>query len=943
MQPLLNAIAATRNAAASFVVLILAGCWCTSTLADQRIVSETIAEWNFGAAEDKRKDGWPDGWQRTTGQNFPRFIPITIAQSAKSSEELMDLEVTKRLASQLWLAYEHKKMPWQVIPEKTPAAVDHWLERTIANPYLRIQMDGGSAELLSPILPVDNNSVYYASALIQSDSPDFTARIKLMFLDANNKLLFETAVKPHNGKYDWQSVTTNAVYEADERTRFVQVVLNVSPKTHKAYKGNFGFDAIRVHRTPRLTLFVDKTTQTYRQGENVTVRCTATGMNIDQPSLTLKLVDHTGAEILSANKRVVREENEAKKYISNKSNSSPSTRPKYWDGHCEWVIPNLQPGYYEISTNLAHGSMSSIELMEHFAVLTKERSGGADIRFGWTMKETDGQTPSLANTFKTIESLREAHVGKVKIPIWFDNSSPSSVREFTERIDRIQTSGIQCVGVIASPPQSIRENFPRMESNETGTALEDPVLVQSLLEPVMRAMCVRLVEFQLGWDHEADFVSNPRFSKSLDTILKLSKRFGQDTQFIASHNLQHTLPKTQGIDRWQLYSQDDLTDDEMTLWLASSKPMEKNGRPPWFSISPLDTGKYSLAVRVQDLTARMLAVSTAMVGQTTAWISDPTSSDVGLLDKSGGPREMFVPFRSIAGALAGMRCVGSIPVPELGFNRLVVSADQARLIAWANQTSVAELYLGEKVQAHDVWGRTVEVKNTETSFGPVQRIEIGKWPVILEGIDPRVAQWRRGVNIVDRKIDPLRGGNQELQLQFSNPLASIATGSVTMVAPSIFAEPTTVALDVDPNGSETISIPYTLVPDASSSISPVRLDFRIGGDNPVRFSLSDELHVGSDDVEFNIEYQIDKDNRIWVTVEGINYRDEPVSFDCMLSVPMRPRERTQFANFKERTSQVFVFKNASELIGEILWLRCEQFGTRRVLNLQKKILPTEPE
>ena len=41
---------------------------------------------------------------------------------------------------------QQNKWPWQVIPERVPSAIDQFLERTLLNPYLRVQMDGGAIE-----------------------------------------------------------------------------------------------------------------------------------------------------------------------------------------------------------------------------------------------------------------------------------------------------------------------------------------------------------------------------------------------------------------------------------------------------------------------------------------------------------------------------------------------------------------------------------------------------------------------------------------------------------------------------------------------------------------------------------------------------------------------------------------------------------------------------
>jgi hypothetical protein len=945
MRPLLNALAACLSTAAFFIGIILSGCWVTSTRADNRIVSEVIVGWDFGVKEDLRRDGWPDGWSRTTGQNYPKFIPISISQKANAPEELAEIEQLKRLSSQFWLAFDQRRMPWQVIPESTPPAVEQFLERTILNPYLRVQMDGGAAEILSPLVPIDEQSVYYASASIRNNSADFAATVRLRFLDKNKAILFETAAKTVSGKNDWQTVSSNSTYAYLDKIGFAQVVLSVAPKTAKAYRGEIGFDNVRIHRTPRLTLSVDKPSKMYRQGEKVVVRCVATGMNTEQPSLTLVLVDHTGQEVLSANQPFVREDAPKGKLISKTVASGGSSRNEakmaYWDGYCEWVIPNREEGYYEISTQLSRGKSGTFELLEHFAILQNDGLGRPDSRFGWTMTETNDANPTAVTTSRLIDVLRECRVGKVKLPVWFDNLNPISVREHTERVDRIQTTGVQCIGVLASPPQSIREKFPRLDSNETGAALEDSVLVQSFLEPVMRQMCVRILDFQIGWDHETDFVSNPRFGSSLDSIVRLAKRYGQETQIIASHNPQLPIPKIAAIDRWQLHSSQELTDREIAVTLDSDSNAVSSGHQPWFSITPLSASKYSLDVRIQDMAARMLVIAREIgSSSTTGWVSDPCSDQVGMLDRSGGPQEMFIPFRSITGALAGMRNAGSLPIPSLGFNRLLVSADQARLIAWSHQPATAQLFLGDKIQARDVWGRSVEVKTVDSARGREQLITIDKWPIIIDGIDLNVAQWRMGVNLLNRKIDPLQGLNQEIKIRFTNPLAVPAVGSLRVIAPSTLMDSPQVAIEVDANSTSEIIVPITIVPDASSNLTPIRLDFSMNGNSPVRFSIDEEVQIGSDDIEFNMTHQIDDQDQLWMTIEAINHREEPVSFDCMLLIPNRPRERIQIANLKERTTRTFVLKKASELIGETLWLRCEQFGTRRVLNQQQKIAPT---
>ena len=173
---------------------------------------------------------------------------------------------------------------------------------------------------------------------------------------------------------------------------------------------------------------------------------------------------------------------------------------------------------------------------------------------------------------------------------------------------------------------------------------------------------------------------------------------------------------------------------------------------------------------------------------------------------------------------------------------------------------------------------------------------------------------------------------QELKIQFENPLPISAIGTVRIVAPTIFVESTTAAFEIAPNDTGTILLPVQVLPDADTTETEIALEFEMAGDHPIRFSIQEWLQVGTDDFEFEIAFQIDDYDQLWVTVEAINYRDEPTSFDCMLLIPNRPRERTQIANLRDRSSRVFVVRKASELLNETLWLRCEQIGTRRVEN-----------
>ena len=938
MRPLLNAFRRHPKGTAFFLVLILYGWGFASTHAGDNSTTEIVAEWDFGSKVDKEPDGWPDKWTRRTGRDFPKFIPIAIHQNAVTPEALKDIENFRRFSSQCFLAWEQKKWPWQVIPEKVPPSIDQFLERTVLNPYLRVQMNGGMVEVSSEIIPVDVRSVYFMTARIHSDSSDYEANVKLRFMDELGKTLFEMPTKFWSGKTGWKSVSTDSQYPYRKDIAKVQVVAQVQPKNIKAYRGEFGFDAIRIFRTPRLSLSVDKL-PFYKTGEKIVLRCAAEGMTSEQPSIEFALVDHTGKTERSTNILLSRDSKQQSKLISSRDPQSKSKIKTYWDGSVVWNIENLEPGYYEITTKLEKGKAGGFNLDEQFVVLPNELPKASDPRFGWTISPKKNNLIAMS-TIRLLELLRLGHVGKVKLPIWYDFEDPVESKSARDRIDRLQMAGIGCVGVIASPPKSLLKHFPNHLPDDSGSDLEDSLKVQTFLEPVMREMCVRITDFQIGWDYETELVANPRLRPSLQSIKTLASRYGQEAQLIAAKNPTSPNADMAQIDRWQLHSPKPFTAAEIGYAIDMKQKSEFGIQDPWLSLTPINASDYSLAVRVQDLAARMLKIASAsLLQQTTAWISNPSDQQVGVLDVDGGPREMFLPFRSMAGALSGMQNIGPLPIPSLGVNHLIVGGDQAKIIAWSARPTTAQLYLGENVTAYDVWGRSVIIEKQMTSNGSEQRLTIDKWPVIIDNVDIRAARWRMGIGLEDPRIDPLVGQTQNLKVLFENPFDNRVAGQVTIMAKSILLEDATANFDIEGKSNSVITVPVRVKPDANTAAAAIQLKFSVQGDAITTFVVDQEIQVGTSDFTIETRHEINNNNELRLTLDATNHKSVPLSFDCILLVPDRPRERTQIAGLKDQISKTITLDNASDLIGKTVWLRCEQIGSNRILNYRIEIRP----
>jgi hypothetical protein len=911
---------------------------------------DVVHRWDFGANEDAKADRWPDDWTRRTGVRYPKYLSIGITRRATSKEELAEIEQFRRTFSQWSLAWKLKRFPWQITPESTPKEFDQWLERSVLNPYIEFQMDGGAAEIVSPLLPVERESVYGIHCQGMANDPDMGYELiaTLTLHDRDRNVVLERSTRALRGVENWQSLTTNDQYPFDPRVAFAQIRLRVEPLNSKAFRGKFGVDAIELVRSPRIALQVNKPSGLFLAGEKVTVQCTATGMTEKQSTLDLQLKDHTGQVLRRATKVLnpLSSPNAQASHLValdgssvHASQSGGLGRADRWKGECSWELEDLEPGYYEVRTQLERSRVDRFELIDRFVVLTDTKTGLINNQIGLAIPEDRVPFDRLLDKTRWMELLREMHVGRIKLPIWFDPRDAGAGAELASRIDQFQSSGIRCVGVISTPPPSLISFFPRLKAADTASALEDPNLTQTYLDPVVQSMCSRLVHFQLGWDDETDFASSPGFKPSLDAIEKTVKRFGQDVQLIAAHNPVVEMDDAPSIDTWQLHTPVAMSSSETKRLLTQRQSDSLRPSLPWLSITPISKKQYGLETRVRDLTERMVMLTESpWNGQVIAWAFDPASEEASILSSAGGPLEMFIPFRNLTATLASVQNLGSLPTARLGRNAVLVRDDQACLLIWGPQNVQANLYLGRNIRARDLWGRTVPVDNKQSLLGPIQSIEIRDWPVVIEGIDLHAARWRMGMAIETQKLDVVVGREEFIEVRFENPFPFSVSGTLLPVCNALMEDQAAERFQVEANGVEKVAIPVRLSPYANTGPAPIEIVASIEGpDGPVTITAEDELQIGSDEFEFEVSYSVGSDGELIVEVEAINRGGKPGSFDCYVKIPGRTRQRTQIANLTDRARRIFVFDDARELTGSTIWLQCEQIGDGRVMNKRVQV------
>jgi hypothetical protein len=910
----------------------------SSTICGQESSVEIVKRWDFGRSDDAKGLGWPDYWTRNTGLEYPKFLSIKITKKANSDEEMKGIDQLRRAYGQAKLAWEQRRLPWDITPERTPQELDLLLERSILNPYLEIQMDSFRAEVNSPFVAVESESVYGITCNIMGNDPsgEYEAIATLKLCDADKKVLLEQTTPPVTGETNWLTLTADTQYAYNKNIALAQVSLKVTPRSPNAFKGNFCFDSIRITRAPRLALQVNKPSRIYREGEPVIAECSAIGMATLQSSVELILKDHNGT-IVDRSRQSLERGNasiDLPKLVSTRSNSTNSTAAKpttYWNGRTQWTLPKLQPGYYELHTQLERTARRNALLKQAFVVLPTDDKYIVNPQVGWSIPE-DLRPFERLETEQLVDLLREACVGKVKLPVWGDPHDPKTFDASMARIDRLQGAGITCIGVIATPPAKLRSHFSLARGDGTGSFLEDWTVAQSLLEPVVRETSIRILHYQIGWDNEVDFVSSGRVLTSLESLRRLLHRYGQESHVVASRNPMNSKTENKLIDRWQLTSNVPFTADEQRRILMASVSGSQTKPMPWFHTTPLPEDQYSMKARVQDLADRMLLLTEPRIqAGTVGWVFDPSSKQASVYSATQGPGTMFCPFRTLAGALTGFQKVGSLPSDAFGKNYVLTSGEECKLIAWSHSPFTANLYFGKSVVARDVWGRKVPIRSSKTEHGTMQSLELGAWPVLLQGVDLRAIRWRMGLELVTKKLDVLVDKVETVDIRFDNPLSTPAVGRVHLVCSALEPSDSPQSFQIDANTSEVLKIPVRVRAEANVGPTPIKAVFQI---DDVPIVLEDRVQIGNDDFEFNLRYSFSKDNELLVEIEAINKIGEPSNFDCILRVTGRRWERRQILDLSSKAKRTFVLPDADQLIGKTLRLQCEQENKSRIINKQ---------
>lgn len=982
---------------------IAGGGLCGSVVCAEDLQAEKIHAWEFQRSEDRNVDQWPDGWRRRTGRNFPGYVPIRIAPRDPDSAQAA--RAAEPVLSRMWLAYRSGKFFKRFIPESTPEPIAEFLDRFLINNCLTIEMDGGAAEVQSPAFRLDPRFTYTLDASLACEELEgHRAWVEILMLDAAGEVVASAKTPEVTGTSNWRVLTTRSL--SSEGLQNGQVIIHVEPLKSSKLNGKVRVDEIRLYRMPKLELALDVPHHVAAPDQPVEVTCAVLGVQNARSMVNFRLIDHFGqtvqratapltpvapSESSTAETAASDEAATMKAAAANEPRRQPAlgqtpvtkdspdrnggsrqsvvlttagARPSALrggtaaskeiagavatkktksvidgaDGVAHWQVRVAEPGYYRVVVDLgrtAHSSNSRQISREASLAIVEDARVGVSGPFGWSLPEFNANfTPEVVP-----ELVKLGGVGWLKIPVWFDPRDVDRAERLSLLLERLDLRKVSCVGLLDQPSDPDGGTRPPVPA---AVVFSSPESWEAQLEPALTRMSMKLNWFQLGRDHDRSFIGNPTLIPLLADIRNRMQSYCQELQLALSWDYQDPIPGDKNLP-WrasQMSAEPQLTARELESELTDpNRPRHTR----WVTLDPIPASRYRTLDRVRDLTERMLAVKRYQVEA--AFITNPLSRETGIFNPDGSVGELFLPWRLLNRNMATATYLGSFTMPGGSTNHVFSEGQRGFMLVWNDRTAVEQLYLGEDVHASDLWGKSVAVEQVRSDRNtPEQKLTVTPWPMLLHGLSVPVANWRMRFELEKRNLPSTLAQRAELPITVENTLSQSGFGSLGLTSPTLL-QPGMAPMPLQLNAGErrSTSLPVPLRNDASAGKHMLRFDFQINSDREYDFSVYDSLTLGIGDVELQWEAIEVSKEQATLRVELANKANRPVSFDCKLFPPQQPYRRFQISDAPPgHTVRDIVLPLTGAEGGSVLWIRCEELGTGRVLNYRVPLALPKP-
>ena len=847
---------------------------------DRFVDAIEIFSCDFGEAWDVNFDRWPDKWTRRRGPDWPHYVNIHLED----------------------------------------------VEQAVAGRCLTVDLNGGAAEVSSPVVSVSQKFSYAVEARLRTvQLKNSRARLKIDFCGENLQVL-ESASSPwYRGSSDWTKVKFGPVNISHPEVRWARVTLHISQEGQVDITGKVSVDDIWLARLPRMTVRTNSQYNVYTDPHNVVVTCDLSGILEKDPDIRFELLDASNQQLNSTNVqldgRLITERlSRASEFVDNSVE-----RPDGYEGSTKWRPPIKEYGFYlvRVSMQTMQGTLKEDVISIAVVPPIEQHSQG---EFGWSLAR--GKTPLSLD--QLAELLPRVGVSWVKMPVWYGLSDSKRGDELIRFTEQLGADDIEVVGILDHPPSDIEFGKPIANDVTIADLLssEDPSAWLPSLDAVLTRLSLRVRWWQLGNDWDTSYSDFTHLDRELGTLRGQLFRFGQDVNLGIGWSW-NKAPSTASSKPWefqQLSATPALTGDEIAAYLELPRPQ---GIVRWILVEPLSRELYDLETRTRSLVEQMLEAK--IHGADGIFVATPFDDQRGLMSTRGTPTELLLPWRTTASLLSGATYLGTIRLPEGSENRLFETAKgEVLMVVWNQSPRNEEIYLGEKVRVVDAWGRSTVPEQIEQR----QVIDVGVLPKFILGLNPQIAKWRMNARLVQSNIPSVFGFSHANAIEIRNPFEQGAGGFALLTAPEGW-QIVPNKVDFKLSAGEKSQRPFQIVLpfDANSGNATIRADFQFSADRTYQFSVYRELVVGDQDIEIELHTRLADDGSIVVEQRMINHSNKLLDFKCLLYTPGRRRRRVQvFRLGNNHDVKTYIYQNGQKLFGQELWLRAEELGGSRVLN-----------
>lgn len=906
----------------------------TSHAMAQESCVERIAVWNFQLSEDRNLDRKPDHWQRVRDRAHPYFIEMQIEPRDRESAESA-LEAQNTLAKMLH-AIQHRRWNPSYIPESPPRDLADFFDQHVVDRCLEIQMDGSAAELISPLIPLDNRYNYSLSADMSSTKlHGHTAVVEFQLLDPDLRPLKVLRTSEIEGDMEWRKYATEVASTPELELKWGRVHLKVAPREGTHARGVARFDSIVAYRMPRLTLSTALPYHIASPSVAFKVDCGLMGLRRQQTSLTCELRDRDNNLVKRELVPIDRIHSSVPEFSSptladtpgsvvytSKSSAAPPI-----EGKAVWDLQIDTPGLYRVRAHL--GTSEPCEQCELLiGVMTPSEITGAG-PFGWSVRSLG---PHLYK-YDLGAYARAFGAGWLKLPLTLDNAASASFTRQLDLISGLRESGVECVGILeAASTQPMGTSDPGDQSIDAATFLREPERWQPLLEPGLTRLGTRLKWLQLGQDGDASFANQAAALGALPDLRSRLQTSMQDMKLAIQWPWVDP-PPSSTLPPWNalhMTSSPALTVAEMPTYLENHPHL----RETWVAIDPLDGQTYALRDRVRDLVVRMIWIKKFEIGA--AFVSDPFNSHRGLFTSQGTIGEMLLPWRSLVSAIGNSRYIGSLHLPHGSDNHVFENGEQGVMLLWNDSPGVEQFYYGSAARAVDVWGRPVDMPRIDERNGE-QALLVDEWPLIVYGIDLEMVRLEQSFKLELENLASRPGVSQTLPISLENASNQALQGSVSCATKQLHEPMPSRSFQIPSRQRAALELPIVIRANAPAGKHQLRFDLAFSADLPKRLSVYRELTLGSGEVEFSWEASRQDAQFVDLRVELNNLSDQPVSFDCKLFPKGQPYQRFKVLGAAAGRTVTEIRLPLAAESSQTVWIRCEQLEADRVLNYQIEI------